>query len=86
MQPAQLLLCEVEVGQHLRLELLEPAAGDDQNVHLAQQVAEELRHPTIDLGLGDSQGVVQVERHHSKIIHQVPPCLAGRPELAGYRR
>ena len=70
MQPLALLLGEVEVGQHLRLELLEPTTGDDEYVHLGEQVAEQLRHPTIDLGLGNRQGVVQVERHHSKIVHE----------------
>ena len=47
--------------QHLGLELLEPAPGDDAHGHLVEQPQQQVGHRRIDGRLGRGQGVVQVE-------------------------
>ncbi len=70
MQPGSQGDIHVEMVEHLRLELFEPAAGDDADLDLGQQRGKQLRHLRFDLGFRHGQGVIQVERHDTDTAFQ----------------
>jgi hypothetical protein len=61
-KPGPLGGIEREVLKDLCLELFEASARNDADADIRQEAAEQLRHPVVDLRLGDGERVVEVER------------------------